>query len=330
MKKPPNPNKTPFHDPKNAFCVILGGGGARGLAHLGAMNALLTSPIRVGRLVGVSMGALMAALCAVENDPENARARAIGFLQSRTGQKLRTMVMSNSGLSQQKPGLKFGAKLYRELKKKKALARAIRSQSLLPSTILREMIEALIPDIDIEDLPIPTQIATVDLRSGQRVVLESGSLRRAVRASMSIPGVFPAVHHDGMLLSDIGVYNSVPCDIPKGTGSVHHDHEQIIAIDVGQRSDVEAACDTALDCLLRFQSLAEQSIRRQSLALADWVVCPNLPKTEWFDFSNPDPIIDAGYEAASALLGKHPNGAIHPPIPGINLPRINPSDSLYG
>jgi NTE family protein len=276
------------------------------------MRAIEEQRLSVNRLVGVSMGSLIAGLCATEDDPIQARCRAMDFFRSRTGKKLRTLVASHPGLASHKSGLRFGTTLFRELKKQTALARAMRSQSLLPSKILRQLIDALVPDIDIVDLPIPLQIATVDLRSGQRVVLESGSLRRAIRASMSIPGIFPAVHHDGMLLSDIGVYNSVPCDIPTHIPAAKCGAEGIIAIDVGQQEDEQAACHTALDCFMRFQSLAEQTIRRQSLTLADFVVRPDFPRTEWFDFSDPDPIIQAGFDAAAKLFADpDPLGGAH-------------------
>jgi NTE family protein len=285
------------------------------------MQAICDRRLSVNRLVGVSMGALMAGLCIFEGHPTQARIRAMDFFRSRTGKKLRRLVSSNPGFSPGKPGLRFGATLFRELKKQTALARAMRSQSLLPSKILRELIDALIPDIDIMDLPIPLQIATVDLRSGQRVVLESGSLRRGIRASMSIPGIFPAVHHEGMLLSDIGVYNSVPCDIPAAARLDSAGIEAIIAVDVGHQADKKAECHTALDCLVRFQSLAEQTIRQQSLVLADIVVRPDFPRTEWFDFGNPEPIIEAGFNAAAAVFsdqGSHrnpfPNVAVNPSV----------------
>jgi NTE family protein len=290
-------------NPVNSCCLVLGGGGARGLAHLGAMQAIGELRVPVNRLVGVSMGALMAAFCVVELDPQRARRRIMEFLDSSPGQKLQSSVSSGGGLSGA-PRRRWGTRFFREIIKHAIVSRAVRSQSLLPSTILRDSIDALVPDIDIQDLPTPLQIVTVDLISGQRVVLDSGSLRRAIRASMSIPGIFPAVRHEGRLLSDIGAYNLVPTDVPpSGQCLSTTPQEHVIAIDVGQQMDERTKCNSALDAMLRSQFLAEQAMRQITLAKADMVIRPNLGQAEWFDFSDPLSIIDAGYHAASQAFG---------------------------
>lgn len=277
------------------------------------------------------MGALMAGVFAVEQCPFRAQARSLEFLQSRAGQKLSKMVASNPGIASRQRGFRFGAKLFRELRKKKALARVLRSQSLLPSKILRDLIEALVPDIDIRDLSTPLQIVTVDLRSGQRVVLDSGPLRRAIRASMSIPGVFPAVRVDGKVLSDIGVYDSVPCDIPSNSLIGRKtDSDGTIAVDVGQRLGDNNDCQTAFDCLMRFQALAEQSIRQKSLRFADHIIRPDFPMTEWFDFSQPEAIIEAGYVAAEETMKSWGHPRSRSPIPATKSNVITASQHHIG
>lgn len=281
--------------------VMLGGGGARGLAHLGAMRAIGHSGIGVGRMVGVSMGALMAALCAVERDVERAEALARDFLESDRYRSLQQRVVgAAAGASgRDESNARWLRRWTRLFWAQKAIGRAATTESLLPSTLLEAITEELLPDIEIEDLRTPLHLIAVDLRSGERVVLDRGPLRKAVVASMSIPGVFPAVEIDGRKLSDVGVYDAVPCDLAR---EKMHDVGELIVIDVSPTESANAACKTALQSVLRFQELAESRIREQQLQLADLVVRPHLGSVAWFDFTNPDPLIQAGYDAAAGAL----------------------------
>ncbi|OYP33033.1 hypothetical protein CGZ80_19285 [Rhodopirellula sp. MGV] len=281
--------------------VMLGGGGARGLAHLGAVRAVGHSGMGIGRLVGVSMGALMAALIAAERDVERAESLAREFLVSdryRTLQK--TVLDAAIGTHGKDETNDRWLRRWRSVFWiQKAVSRAARSESLLPGTLLQAITEELLPDINIEDLRTPLHLVAVDLRNGERVSIDRGPLREAVQASMSIPGVFPSVEIDGRQLSDIGVYDAVPCDMAiemmEGQG-------ELIVVDVSPTESSNAACKTAIQSILRFQELAEARIRQHQLRLADIVVRPQVGSVAWFDFTNPDPLIQAGYDAASTAL----------------------------
>ena len=284
-----------------SYCVVCGGGGARGMAHLGALHAVAEQNVPVGRMVGVSMGALMGAFCLVERDTERAQRLALEFLHSAKGQKLRSSVAAGSGLSMSAKR-RWGTGLVRKIIKHAIVSKAVNRAALLPGKILSDLIHPLIPDIDIRDLSTPLQIAAVDLLSGQRVVLSSGSLRLAIRASMSIPGIFPAVRYGDQLLSDIGAYDIAPTDIAADSYNVESGTEGTLVIDVGRRPEVVANCKNAIAAVLRSQVLAEHVIRQKSLANADIVIQPNLQAYHRFDFSSPDSMIAAGYKSATKVL----------------------------
>ena len=93
------------------YCLVLGGGGARGLAHLGVMQAVAEKRISVTRVVGVSMGALMGAFCLIERDPLRAQKRAMEFLDSVEGKKLQSSVSSGGGLSKSQ-SRRWGTEIY--------------------------------------------------------------------------------------------------------------------------------------------------------------------------------------------------------------------------
>ena len=280
-------------------CLVLGAGGARGLAHLGVMQALAEQQTVVGSMLGVSMGALMASLCAITNNPQVATNETLGFLKSSAGRKIRAAVLSAGRFNQANRKRTWGKKLFHSLKQQAAFSRAINSKSLLPSTILRDAIDQLIPDIDIRDAPIDLQIIAVDLEHGRRVVLREGSLRRAIRASMSIPGIFPAVRWDDMWLNDIGNYDTVPCDVARleqqFTG-------KIVAVDVGPDPMQPTACDSAMDSMVRASAIAETIIRQKSLPLADLVIRPKFESQQWYDFGDLESLIELGYREAQNKL----------------------------
>ncbi|WP_163981375.1 patatin-like phospholipase family protein [Roseiconus lacunae] len=281
--------------------VMLGGGGARGLAHLGAVRAIGHSGLGIGRLVGVSMGALMASLIAAERDVERAESMARDFLISDRYRALQKTVLDAAIGTHGKD--ETNDRWLRRWRSvfwiQKAISRAARTESLLPATLLETITDELLPDINIEDLRLPLHLIAVDLKTGERISLSEGPLRQAVRASMSIPGIFPAVEIDGRRLSDVGVYDAVPCDIAidlmSGQG-------ELIVVDVSPTESSNADCRTAIQSILRFQELAESRIRQQQLKLADLVVRPQVGSVAWFDFTNPDPLIEAGYDAAHAVL----------------------------
>ena len=177
------------------------------------------------------------------------------------------------------------------------LSRAVSSPSLMPDEPVREAIEYLLPDIDLRDVRTPLAIVAVDLLSGQRIVLESGSLREAVRASIAIPGFFPPVRWGDMLLCDIGVVDSLPTKIAKSYAS-----DLTIGVDVGQEHTSIHQCNTAIETLMRMQDIGEILLRRHVLDAADIIIRPDVGNVAWFDFSEPERLIAAGREAAHREL----------------------------
>ena len=114
------------------ICLVLGAGGARGLAHLGVMQALAERQTVVGSMLGVSMGALMASLCAITGDPQVSTNETLGFLKSSSGRKIRAAVLAAGRFNQGNRKRTWGKKLFHSLKQQAAFSRAINSKSLLP------------------------------------------------------------------------------------------------------------------------------------------------------------------------------------------------------
>lgn len=285
--------------------VALGGGGARGLAHLGVMEAIGEAGVRTERIVGVSIGSLMGGLCAVDSDIERVQAKANGLLHSPVfSAKCRQLMKAAAKVSAAAPnsGAEYGPtewfvqwydRLERIMRHGHRLTKIVRGPSILSNEILNEAIETLLPDIDVSETEIPFSVVAADLRSGHRVVIENGPLRKAILASAAIPGFFPPIAWDDMLLCDIGVLDSLPMSIAKS-----YPADLTIGVDVGsavQRIDTFA---TAIDVVMRMEEIGERLCRRHSLPHADMLIRPDVGRHPWYDFTNPASLIEAGRRAA--------------------------------
>ena len=279
--------------------IALGGGGARGLAHLGVLQAIGESGVQIERIVGVSMGSLAGALCAIAPDASHAQAKAIQLLRSPIFQQKQSMLFGSNPADEQWAGGIFSwyGRAKRYLQAHRKLTKAVTSPALMSDEALQQAIDQLLPDIDLQELPIPMSVVSVDLLSGQRVVLERGSLRKAVRASTAIPGIFPAVPWGDMLLSDIGVIESVPALVARSYAT-----DLTIAVDVGQTINRIKKCDTAIEAMLRMDDICERMIRPKLLSAADVLIQPDVGHCPWFDFTQPERLIDEGRRAAHLAL----------------------------
>jgi len=280
--------------------VALGGGGARGLAHLGVLQALGEAGVQTERIVGVSMGSLVGAMCAAYPDIHRAEAKAMELLYSPAFKQRQRELFgaAPSDAEESSSGIfPWYGRIRQYLSAHRKLNRAVTSASLISEQPLRDSIDFLLPDVDIEDLPLPLSIVAVDLLSGQRVVLESGPLREAVRASAAIPGIFPPVPWRNMLLSDIGVIESVPTFVAKAYAT-----DLTVAVDVGQNLTRIDHCQTAMEIMMRVDDICERLVRGQMLDIADVVVRPDVGHVAWFDFNNPERLMERGRQAAHQAL----------------------------
>ncbi|MFG0261919.1 MAG: patatin-like phospholipase family protein, partial [Novipirellula sp. JB048] len=282
--------------------LALGGGGARGLAHFGAVQMVGEAGIHTERFVGVSIGALVGAMCALDPEIRRVQSQAIEFLLSPTFSRNQHLLFGTTGsqLDDVESGVMAWYNRVRHLySAHRRITRAATRQSLMPAGILSEAIEALVPDIEFADLPTPLSIVTTDLRSGHRIVLENGPLRSAIRASMAIPGIFPPVRWGEMQLCDIGVIDSLPSTVAKSYAT-----DLTIAVDVGQAHERVEDCMTALDVIMRMQDIGETMMRRDKIQLADLVIRPELQGVDWFDFRHPERIMELGRSAARKRLAR--------------------------
>ena len=223
--------------------LALGGGGARGLAHIVVLETLDEMGLRPSVIAGTSIGALIGATYATGMSGRQIRAMAEETL-GRRFDLVRQLFAARSDPVQ---------KLLRLL--------PLRSSLLNPVALL----DLLVPELaerQFADLSIPLKVVATDLASHDTVVLESGSIRQAVAASIAIPVVFSAVRHDGRVLVDGGLVNPLPFELLTGAVDV------TIAIDVsGASKALEVGAElSAIEVAMQSVQILQKSITRQKLA----------------------------------------------------------------
>ncbi|MBR1768297.1 MAG: patatin-like phospholipase family protein [Prevotella sp.] len=215
--------------------LVLSSGGARGLAHIGAIEGLEAHGYRITSIAGCSMGALIGGVYAAGKLEE--------FREwMKTVDRKKMLELTDFSFS---------------------------LNHLVKGTRIIEAIMEFVPDIPIEDLPIPYCAVATDWKSGHEVVFREGSLFEAIRASISLPSFYEPVKRDGMILIDGGVTNPIPMN-----RVVRHEGDILVGIDVSGH-DYEAQWR-------RHHELAEK--RKRSTSLSQQILNRLIPDNLDFNY----------------------------------------------
>ena len=272
--------------------VAFGGGSARGIAHVGVIRWLEEHRVPIDVAAGTSMGGLVGGAFASGMDARELEA----FITSLDWD----LLFGASSFAHKNIRRKADARAYPS-----RLEFGLRGGIVAPAALNSgEYVELLLGRIaapyfeidNLDNLPTPFRTVAVDLLTAQPVVMRHGSLADAMRATMSLPLIFPPVELNGQVLIDGGTMNNVPADIVKSMGA-----DQVIAVNVGDLSNREGvkytmfgvAGDT-LDAMMRAST-------RRALAAADVVVNVPLDKYGSLDWRRAAELIDEGYRAAEAM-----------------------------
>jgi len=265
--------------------LVLSGGGARGIAHIGVLKALEKEGLLPSIIVGTSMGGIIGGLYASHNTPSQME----DFLKEFSFSDVLDKSSPLYGLS-----LKVVEKnrILKYLMMQVAMSSLFVKRGFDSGRKIRGALRELTKGECFKDLRLPFACVSVDLKSGKRIVFTEGKLYKAMYATMAIPPYFEPYDHNGMLLTDGGVLSNAPVDVAYEMGA-----ERVVAIDVNKAiTDKEIDnFKNAYEILLRVYELQEDTLYRQELAKSDLTVGIDL-EIEVLDFSSPSIIIEAGYK----------------------------------
>lgn len=282
--------------------LVLSGGGARGLAHVGVLHALEERNIQVDAVVGTSMGAIVGALYAAGRDANGVEqvARTTDWAYAFTDRTPRTDTpyifrQLDSGLAADyRISINQG--------------RVVVPRGILQGLHLSQILDSLFVSYEetgnFDDLPIPYRAVAADLVTGEAVVLDHGRLSTAVRASMSIPGLMEPVEWQDKLLVDGGIANNMPVSVLQEMGV-----KRLIVVDVGSPLRNAEGIENLVDVMDHLSGLMVRGNTEKQASLTgekDILITPNLDDIANTSFDAVDDAIEAGYQAATRALEEHP------------------------
>jgi NTE family protein len=273
--------------------IALGGGGARGMAHLGVLRALENAGFIPDAMSGTSMGAVVA-VCYLHN-PD--------FISM--DKQLRQFVLLLAGQFQ---GLDFmetehqsDQSLLRSalhsMANKVRLASVFTRTSVNDGHILREIVEEFMPRGNLEGLCRPVYVCALDSVSGQGILINRGDIREAVRAALSVSGYFPGQVRGGRLLHDAQAIFPVPVQAFQ-----FEPVDLIIAVDVGLPITDGFKAKNAVDLLFRQSDISYHHIAGEIHNCADLVIVPEVADVHWTQFRKMDQLIQKGFEAGERAI----------------------------
>ncbi|TVR01525.1 MAG: hypothetical protein EA403_10265, partial [Spirochaetaceae bacterium] len=275
--------------------VVLSGGAALGLAHIGVLEVLEEVGIPVDMVVGTSMGALVGGFYAAGYSPQEIRSISGGidwvvmftdtvarrFFPDRE-RALRERFFLEAGFD--RDGIHLGGGL-------------LAGQNI---TAIIERLTLRIPDdIDFDELPRAFRAVAADVSTGEEVVVSSGSLSDAMRASMSIPGLFAPYRIGDRFLIDGGVVNNLPVDVARAMGA-----DIVIAVEVAEKMavPVERLSRSPLASIDQSTKILIETNVRPQRALADILIRPDMSGFSRMGFFDALEIADRGEAAAREQL----------------------------
>ncbi len=246
--------------PKPKIALVLGGGAARGFAHVGVIRALEQEKIPVDLVVGTSVGSLIGAIYAADLD---------SFELEWTAFKLEKDDLFDYGV-----------------------LTAVMGMGLAKGDKLEEFVRSRVNIANIENLKLPFAAVATDLNWGTKVVLDRGPVARAVRASSAIPGVFQPVQHMGKLLVDGGVVDNIPISVARARGA-----DIVVAVDISENVG-NTSITNLVDVMIQATNIMFALNVEHSKKDADVLVTPAVGNVGMLDFTQKKRCMQAGIEAA--------------------------------
>lgn len=296
--------KSNLRPPRLKVGVVLGGGGAKGASHIGALKYIEEMGIPVDYVAGTSMGSIIGGFYALGYSPEELTKLISEMKWSEyIGNKIDRPVLSeemrlrNSTMLLQVP---FSHESLADNKKNSSFISQLPSAYVNNSSLVNLFNDLCIgyqEEMDFNDLPIPFACVATDMITGKEVVLRNGSISTAMRASMAIPGVFSPVMIGDMVLVDGGLVNNFPADVLRDMGA-----DIIIGVEVTSTKTVTADDLKSLPQVFARLLITSTSAKRQeNRAMCDVHIVPDISGFGMLSFTPDaiDTLVGRGYKKAN-------------------------------
>jgi len=269
-----------------SFGIALGGGGAKGLAHIGILEVLDEHAIKPEYVAGTSIGAIVGALYCLQGRAEGLKLRARAMIAS---EEFKNLELDKFYTSEKNIFERFRHELFEKFYLGSLLFR--RSHTKYDAT--RKIFQDMFDGSSFDDCRIGFSCNALDIQSGEEVVFTRGSLADAVWASCAIPGIFPPYVQAQRLFVDGGVIDNIPIEplLNMGTGTV-------LAVYLNQRPKFQGEPNTGFQINQRAYLFMKYHLDRRIISKADLVVMPDVHDFHWADFNSLEELVQRGRRAA--------------------------------
>lgn len=268
---------------KTKTAIALGGGGIRGMAHLGVMKFLEENQSgQPDFLVGTSAGAVFGSLYLLSENADEAIDRVTRALKKLGKKKSLIQITSKK------------SNFLSNIKEKIHLAKSLFALSIIDASYLEEFLVTLLGEHTTFDrLKKPLHVVATDLVSGKDVVFSRGDLIPALMASSAIPGAFPPQKYKDYCLIDGGSTQKLPTKVALILGA-----HRVMAVDVGSPFLARTGFTTSSQVISRSDSITASILNIQNRLAADLVLTPNFSDMKWYDFHRYREALQAGLSEA--------------------------------
>lgn len=264
--------------------LALGGGGARGFAHIGTLKVFEENKISISAMAGTSFGSIIGGLYALYPSISIVEERSSGFLSSPSFNRIRRNYLK--GMAREKRRAGVGAI-------------SLSRQAFIKEEDYLGIMRSLAGNKFFEDTKIPFAATATDILNGNGIILDKGTLDMAFAASCSIPGIFPPVSLGNRILVDGGWSAVVPVEAARMLGA-----DIIIAVDTSEEMNAEIDLESGLGLLLRSDAVTRGILNKIQIKYADIIVRPDLKGIFWDSFHKAHDAAVAGEAAARGMLGE--------------------------
>lgn len=279
--------------------LVLAGGGARGIAHIGVIRYLEEQGIKIDAVAGTSMGSIIAALYASGLNADQIEEVAMNLDWAKAFNDDTPRDQLSYREKEQDFDFLIGAKLRYNNGSFNLPAGFVEGQNL--NFILHDIVSHVSHIRDFDKLPIPYRAVAADIATGEPVVIGKGDLAVAMRASMSLPGIYTPVELDGKLLVDGGIANNLPVDVVKNMGV-----DRVIVIDISTPLATREELTDVFSLIGQLTSILTRNNTEYQLSLMeahDLLIVPPLDKWDIgsASFELAETAIKVGYDTAAGM-----------------------------
>ncbi|MBN3038111.1 MAG: patatin-like phospholipase family protein [Candidatus Omnitrophica bacterium] len=274
------------------IALALGGGGVRGLAHIGVLKVFEEAKIPIDFIVGTSMGAVIGGSYALTRQSQELEHKVLDLLKRDEIAKLEAL--AGESRPEEKRMIVEGLVSFVKdllLWNLKGIKRWVAN-----GAEIKLIVKELVDELEFSHLKIPFACVACDLKNGEEIILDKGRLADAIMASSSVAGVFPPIQLHDRLLIDGGTTSEIPIEAALRLGV-----DFVIAVDVSSRIFYEKFRH-GMDILFQADEIRSYELNRLKLKMADFIINPAVENISWASFSKGQQCIREGEIAARKIL----------------------------